>query len=161
MSPTVYYSQDESYCMRQLKQKVRFNSERNIYWRYNCFSTACRCSVNNSHNFIFIFKVSPRCQQFNQLVAFSGAFGPGLITCSQQITPLTPVSDSNSYSRVADMEFINKYCFGNMIDYNYHPNGDVDPNSGNSLSHIKLFPYVLFGLAVIGLASPNIGTVPV
>lgn len=81
----------------------------------------------------------------------SGIFGPGLITCSQQVTKLNGSGNGCDYYKVADYEFVNKYCYGNMVDYDINPiTGEVFIETKHTLNYMKLFPYVLFGLALLG-----------
>ena len=89
----------------------------------------------------------------------SRVFGPGLITC-EQYTPAhmhTHSSDMSKcdYYRMADHDFITKYCYGNMADYSVAENGTIltDENGEMEkikLNYMKLFSYVLLCLAGLG-----------
>ena len=67
------------------------------------------------------------------------------------MTKLNGSGNGCDYYKVADYEFVNKYCYGNMVDYDINPiTGEVYIETKHTLNYMKLFPYVLFGLALLG-----------
>lgn len=52
---------------------------------------------------------------------------------------------------MADYEFINNYCYAKMADYIVDPEtGEVDTSSKSDLRYMKLYPYALLCLTVLG-----------
>jgi len=52
---------------------------------------------------------------------------------------------------MADYEFVNNYCYANMADYNVNQaTGEVDLGSKVNLRYMKLYPYALLCLTVLG-----------
>merc|ERR1712062_58999 len=80
-------------------------------------------------------------------------FSAGLITCSMYTPKYMHHNESDDdcdYYKMADHDFISKYCYGNLADYNVSSTGEVDMESKTKLNYLKLFAYVLFGLSAGG-----------
>lgn len=92
------------------------------------------------------------------LFVFSGAnFSPELITCSlkTQISPSSPDATCDTY-KLADYNFINGYCYSNMVDYEVNLTTGELAKDGTEYKtinrgYMKLFPYVIFSFSLFGV----------
>ena len=65
---------------------------------------------------------------------------------------MTQVKTRSRVNERNDFDFIKSYCWANLVDYPIDSNGTVILSQGTSMSHMKIFPYLLFMWAMIAMS---------